>query len=263
MGQSGPPPGSHQRADASPPWTHEANGAEARPRARPRGAGDRRRFLAASRARPCALATGRARTRRRRWPGQVERGLPGVGGDAGEGLAAGERIASEPGALVAEHQRHRPAHCAASAGNASGSMGAGRSRASRRPHHPAAVGHRLLERVAASRAEASTSSAPTASVRAVRRPGSTAGEPAPLALPKFFIARAAAPRFSGGAGWTRMKRTAVGMRGRTLPPSGNERRRRGSGATGAGGSCSVPAAARGAAPRKGSAETAGGRTLGT
>lgn len=67
-------------------------------------------------------------------------------------------------------------------------------------------------RPGASRAEASTSAAPTASFRAGGSPGDHGGRTQVHSdRPKFFSARAAAPRFSGVRGCIRTKRTDVGM----------------------------------------------------
>ncbi len=252
MGQSGPPPGSHQRATPARPGRtkrtarkhvleHALEAPEIGVGSWPHRARDRAPWPPGEHVRVDADGLG-----------QVERGLPGVGGDAGEGVAAGERIASEPGALVAEHQRHPPRSLRRLGGERVGVHG--RRPEPRVPTSPPPSCSRPPPpregRGEPGRGEhvlgADRQRPSPCVVRVPRR-----ANPAPLALPKFFIARAAAPRFSGVRGWTRMKRTAVGMRGRTLPPSGNERRRRGSGATGAGGSCSVAAAARGTAPAKG------------
>ena len=77
--------------------------------------------------------------------GEVERGLPGVGGNAGEGLAAGELVPAEPVALVSEHEGHPP--------RPPGGVGEGlwvqwwrtEPAASGRSHDPAAVGDRRLQ----------------------------------------------------------------------------------------------------------------------
>ena len=119
-------------------------------------------------------------------------------GMPGEGVTAGKLGTPEPGALVAEDQRDRSRRAGPPR------LRTPRGRADAPPHHPAAVGDRLLERAGEPR-PASTSSAPTASVRAravVRAP--RRADPRPLALPEVLERRGqprrGSPACAGGRG---------------------------------------------------------------
>ncbi len=174
---------------------------------------------------------------------EVVRGLARICRDAGEGVTAGKLGTPEPGALVAEDQRDRS--------RAPGRLGCERLGVERTPPPPSCSRRpppRACPRAAPRRARPRR-----------RRPASGPARSSGLhggrthvhsLCPKFLSAGAAAPRFSGVRGWTRTKRTGVGMGGRTLAPSRIERRQHGSLSPDSPGSCSVrPVAARGAASR--------------
>ena len=248
-------------APAGPDARNERPGGH--PRARFR-AGGGPRFSGRGAPRDCRSGPRASASRRCRRPG---------GGSAraaahrtGTRVRVRSRRARPTGARLARPRTpdHVRLSGAASAANVCRSSGDGRSRrAGTRPHHSAAIrAGTASSMVAASRAAPSTS----------RHRGPGRASPGPFGLAEVSSAPArAAPRLSGvrdGRGRADRRGHADQMRPRggdpLRPDVGDRRRSFRETSCRCRASISVPRiAARGAVPASGSAETAGGRTLGT
>ena len=150
--------------------------------------------------------------------GEVHRGLRLVGRDGGEIVAAVHLLVREPAALVAEDDRGPPLR--GTRDRLARDLRPATSRRlprTRRELVPTtqAQSATASSSVRTSRGRSSSSSACTATRRAVAKSCVPSSAIAQSARPKFFIARATAPRFSGLRGRTSTRRTGAP---RSSPP---------------------------------------------